>query len=160
MKYLLILVFLTTLTSITADAAQGRAAIPHFIVDSSGFRTRFYLSNITNKDLEVEVDLYNIDGTLMQDDNTSTSGVVRLSPQSQTNNYSENGGFTAKFTIAPHQTVSLTLQPVTFNVGHGFIRWNQNGTRRKAMLAHGRASRAQTSREVSWAVPINNGKSF
>lgn len=160
MRYLLIFLFLTTLISITVEAAQGRAVIPHFIGDSSGFQTNFYLSNITHRDLEVEVDFYNIDGTLMQDDNSSTSGVVRTYPQSQTNNYSENGGFTAKFTIAPHQTISLKLLPDSFNAGYGFIRWTQDGNRRRAMLAHGRAYRSQTSRELAWAIPINDGKSF
>lgn len=160
MKYLITLILSAMLMSFSAQAAQGRAAIPHFVIDSSGLYTFFYLSNITGKDLEVEVDLYNMDGTMMQDDNSATGGTVRMSPQNLINNYSENGSYTASFTIGPHQTVALSIRPAAYNHGHGFIRWKQDGTRRKAMLAHGRSYRGQSSREFAWAIPINNGKTF
>ena len=160
MKYFITLLLSTALLSFNANAAQGRAAIPNFVIDSSGFWTYIYLSNITDKDIEVEVDLYNMDGTMMQDNNSATSGNVRLGPQALINNYTENGGNTASFTIGAHQTVSFQLAPGTYNQGHGFIRWKQEGTRRKAMLAHGRVYRGQSSREFAWSISINGGKTF
>lgn len=160
MKYIVSLFLSAMLLSFSAQAAQGRAAIPNFVVDSSGFWTYLYLSNITGNDLEVEVDLYNMDGTMMQDNNSATSGKVTMSPQTLINSYSENNGNTASFVIGPHQTISINLAPGTFNQGHGFIRWKQDGTRRKAMLAQGRVYRGQSSREFAWSIPINGGKTF
>ena len=162
MKYLMTLILSTVLISASALAAQGSASIPHFLTDnaSTGLWTFYYLSNITGNNLEVEIDLYNRDGTLMQDDNSATTGLITMAPLALVNSYSENGGNTAKFTIGPHQTVSLQLAPTPTNWGHGFIRWKQDGTRRKAMLAHGRIYRGQVSSEVSWTVPINDGKAF
>ncbi|WDE07109.1 hypothetical protein SG34_009565 [Thalassomonas viridans] len=141
-------------------AASGSAVIPNFVTDGTGFYTYIYLSNITEKDVNVEVDLYAQNGTIITDNNVINTGVISMYP-TDLSDYTENAeGNTAVFTIPAHKSYALIVKKPAYDAGHGFIRWKQDSTRRQALVAHARVYRGQTSRENVYAVPINNGMPF
>lgn len=143
-----------------AQAASGQAVIPHFISDSSGFYTYLYFSNITHEDVDVEVALYNEDGTLLTEGNGATSGYVRAYPSTIPYYVEPSTGATVTFRIPAHKTFQLRLGPQYFNIGHGFVTWTQDSAETKALVMQGRVYRGQSSREFSYAIVINGGQPF
>jgi hypothetical protein len=133
--------------------------IPHFLVDSGGFTTYFYISNITDANVPVEVDFYSRDGSLVLDGNNESSGDVRAYGGNYSS-YIESYTETVAFNLGPHQTITLHLMPRAWDAGYGEIRWSQTGSATEALVAHGRAFRMLISREMSYDITINGGKAF
>ncbi len=160
MRSLLLLSILLACFTHKAYAANGSALIPHFTSYSSGsFESYFYLSNITNQEVEVSVTFFNNQGTLITDNNAINSGHIRA--YNVIDYVEPASGKTATFKIPPRGTATIRVMSSLNTEGYGKIRWEQaDSERRRAMLAFGKFFRNAAGLEHSASITINNGRSF
>ncbi|MBQ1784953.1 MAG: hypothetical protein II007_15040 [Gammaproteobacteria bacterium] len=139
-----VLFFLICVFSVSAYAGGGKAIVPHWSVnDGENIRTYIYITNISDSDVNVEIDLLDKSGN-------------QVAPFSYTNFINSNSGLAAK-------SSGLILLKGAPNFGHAIIKWTNTaqGDDVVALVAHGSSI---TSNGSSWrseiAVPINNGQPF
>ncbi len=116
-KSLIVLTVLLSLFAGVATAAtnSGSAVIPHYQTqmepEGFGYRTYITVSNITDKNINVEIVLYKINGTILTDtDNSPARGTIRMEDISLAHitNYREDlSGVTLAFTLAPNSSGTL-----------------------------------------------------
>ena len=155
-----LLVFLFLMSSTHLHAASGNVVIPHFYTsNSSNLYSFFYLSNISNVPVDVEITFYDKTGAILRGNNDASTGPIR---GYEVTNYAEPPvGATATLTIAPNATSRLSLRASLQTAGHGVIKWTQtNSSRRRAMVAQGRVWSQSGSVSQGYAIVINNGKPF
>ena len=173
------LVVLTVLLSLFAGVAivsanSGSAIIPLYQAsdEPTGHRymTWIHLSNITDKDINVEVILYRSDGTILTDtDNDPSSGP--LQSRDNIRNYYDNlTDASLSFTIGPNSSGRFVIYDEEFpryNTarGYGVIKWQQDSKAPCAIVAHGIGYYANVSAgkilgHNMFAIPINNGLPF
>lgn len=140
-------------------AKSGGAFIPHFqtATGNSDINTQVFISNVSNKNSDVTVTLYNEDAVIIHDNNVSNSGNLTVWPSTTTNYIEPSSDNTATFTLEPNKTVTLTFVG-SYKLGYGEIEWTQDSNRRKTLLAHARVQR--NAQYQGYTIHINNGKSF
>lgn len=140
-------------------AKSGGAFIPHFQTATGGsnINTQVFVSNVSNKDSEITVTLYNEDGSTIHDNNAANSGNLTIWPYTTTSYSEPSSGSTATFTLEPNKTITLTFVG-SYKLGYGEIEWTQDSNRRKTTLAHARVQR--NVQQQGYTIHINNGKPF
>lgn len=131
MSLVLVICMLGASTSASASTySSGKATIPFFSQSPTNW-TGYYISNITDKPLDVTVTLYDSNGSLVIDDGSSSTGRIALSTtHSQPLNYSDkNTDSTVTFTINAHCTIYFKVDITsTLYFGYGDIQWRQSGS--------------------------------
>jgi hypothetical protein len=139
-------------TSTTASASTystGKAIIPFFYQGPTSW-TGYYISNITDKPIDVTVTLYDNNGSLITDDGNPNTGRIVISdllgilPQSYND---KNSDSTVIFTINPHCSTyfKLGLTNTTY-FGYGDVQWRQSGSITQGLVCTG----------VSWQTNKDN----
>lgn len=128
-----------------AFAGSGSAIIPNISANTNtGADNVYYISNITNHDVEVTVTFYDKDGAVL------TSGV----------NYSN---FAASNTeIAAGKTGVITFAPSSWEYGYAVIEWNNKGTDNDvvALVANGYIEKDASPQLSRYTVLVNCGLAF
>ena len=173
------LVVLTVLLSLFAGVAivsanSGSAIIPHYVASTNYYGLRhytwYYVSNITNQNIDVEVIFYKNDGTIVSDiDNNPLEGTLRGYSVS---NYKDTlSDLSLSFTIGPHSNgrfcITSSEHPDYTNLGgYGIITWKQDSKVATALVAHGmifsdiKDSSTNLLGQSLGTIPINNGLPF
>lgn len=139
----MILLFFCSLSFVFAGS--GSAMIPN--VSANGTTNSdnvYYISNISNNDVDVTLTFYDQDG------NVITSGI------SYTN-------FTTSNTvIEAGSTGVVTFSPTTWLYGYAVIEWSNQGTDNDAvaLVANGYVEKVETSHLARYTVMINCGQAF
>jgi len=134
MSLVVFVCFLSPMASASAsNYSTGKAVIPFYSQDASA-ASYYFVSNITDSPISVTVTLYNNDGTLVTDDNSSTTG--RITGSAALLNFDDqNTDSTLTFTLNAHCTGSINLLIMaTAHIGYGVIQWSQSGTTLQAMV--------------------------
>ena len=174
-KALIVLTVLLSLFAGVATAAtnSGTAVIPfyHASIDPDGnvYQTNISLSNITDKNINVEVILYKKDGTILTDtDNNPYGGTIRgFDLLNYYDNFSDK---TLSFTLGPNSSGRFdiyNLEPIEISgiYGYGIIKWTQDSTAVNGLVASGIGYYQINDNIVSLgysqlAIPINDGLPF
>lgn len=161
MRYIKYVVLLNLFVSSLALASAGNTILPHFLSNkASAYTTTVYLTNITEENIDVTIQLFDESGVLITDDNGMNSGHIRKLGATPTA-YSENvAGETVTLTIAPRATFTLSIQPTLNEIGHGVITWQQDSNAVKGLVGQAKTYRVLSGREMMHAITINAGLPF
>ncbi len=174
------LIVLTVLLSLFAGVAivsanSGSAIIPHYVASTSYNKsirqyTCYYVSNITDQNIDVEVIFYKNDGTIVSDiDNNPLEGTLRGYSVS---NYKDTlSDLSLSFTIGPHSNgrfciISSEHPDYTNLGGYGIITWKQDSKVATGLVAYGmifsdiKDSSTNLLGQSLGTIPINNGLPF
>ena len=168
------LIILTVLLNLFAGVAiassnSGSAIIPHYVASrtvdqKSMLYTWFFVSNITDQDINVEVTFYRNDGSIVHDtDNDPKGGTLRAYSVS---NYKQHLSDTSlSFTIGPNSSgqfeiVSYEHWEYSKMGGYGIIKWEQNSKAVQGLVAHALEFYEWDKVKSQTSVHINNGLPF
>lgn len=148
--------------------AEGSASIAHHQSYYSSsttetWETKFYISNITSSTVSVTITFNDYDGTLIQDDDSATTGDIRGG--NITNFDDTPTGASVTFDLAAKKTGYISVNSSAWKYGHGTIKWSQTGTGvYKALIVHAKCYRSKTSSglvyQSAYYIPINKGLPF
>jgi hypothetical protein len=134
-------VFCFCLLSSSALAAGGSAVIPWWNAWNDG--TGAYISNtltihnITENTISVKITLYQVDGTILYDNQSRTTGKVKGSTTC-TNYVEPTTGASITFDLAAHKTENISIvgdTDLNNSNGYGLIEWTQDSTVVHAVVA-------------------------
>lgn len=164
---------LCVLTPMYVHAASGSAVIPHFLggLGTSGtsdhWYTMFYITNITDADISVNVKCFDYNGNLLTDDGSANSGKFLAR---RYNTYNDGlSAYSVSLTIAPHSTTSFYYGNTSTSAaeGYGTIEWTQDGSNTKGLTAFARTYRhlqgvtaSSNWNESQYGIQINAGLPF
>ncbi len=126
----------------TISSKGNTAVIPHFYsydYTSYYYKTFLYFTNITDDTITVTLTLYDSDGTLISDDDSSTAGDI-IGENFVSGTYDETlTSETMSFNIASGKTVILKFQHSDYTLMYGMVEWSQTGSGhgRHGLLASG-----------------------
>jgi|GEM_PF-5513069 hypothetical protein len=155
------LVLVTCMLGSSASASAssystGKAVIPWYY-QGTGDLSYYSVSNVTDYPIHVTVTLFNLDGSLVTDDNSSSSG--RIYGSSQLLNYSDQlQDSTLTFTLNPHCTGNFMMYTSSISQsGYGTIQWRQDGSATQGLVVTGFEQFNYQARSL---IPVNNGMPF
>lgn len=126
----------------------------------------FSFSNITDNPINVTVTLYNSDGTLLTDDGSNSSGILKellVGGTYKFFNYSDkNSDSSATFTINAHSTEILSIGNKSYQTaGYGMVQWTQNNsTVLQGMISTGEVQIQTNGAFDRQYTTVNNGLPF
>ncbi len=130
-------------SAFSAFAGNGKAIVPMWY--SNLYQSSiFFISNFSDNDVDVTVTFYKKDGTVA----TST--------------ISYNNWINTNTSIGADNTASIGITSSTEEFGYAVIEWTNRGTDDDtvALVAHGFWGKVLSTKEGSYAIPINNGAPF
>lgn len=164
-KYLLMaLVMATCIVGSSGSASgssysTGKAVIPWFAsnVDQMSW---YSVSNITDSPIDVIITFYESEGSLLIDDNNSTTG--RITGTAELLNYNDrNTDSTLTFKLNPHSTGKFYAYFTNeVEYGYGIIQWKQGGNALQGLVVNGETYTNRTGEESRGHIPVNNGLPF
>lgn len=151
------------MSSNSVETATGKAILNEVACDASNC-TYFTSSNITDSPINVKVTIYKHDGTLLTDDGSSSSGIIRIADAASVmQNYSDNNNdSTLTYTLPAHTTGTIVItNAITFR-GYGVVQWSQsNSSAVVAMVAEANVQVWAPGTAVDrYYVPVNGGNAF
>ena len=146
-------------TVAASSYSSGKAFIPYYS-QSDTLKTVYTVANITDSPITVTVTIYNADGTLVTDDNSSTTG--RITASTDFLNYSDqNIDSSLTFTLNAHNTGYFIMNyNSAYNYGYGVINWTQNGTAVQGLVVTGKNISSSNNTLIHHYIPVNNGLPF
>jgi hypothetical protein len=156
---LLVGLFATNFTAQASSYSTGKAVIPAYLTSSSA-KTVFSVSNITDEQISVTVTLYEKDGTIITDDNSSSAG--RITGSNLLNYDDQNTDSTLTFTLDAHCTGYFsTNYTSSVKFGYGVIQWQQDSNALLGLVVVGAENiYVDTDADSRYLVPVNNGLPF
>lgn len=141
MSFIMVMCTLGISTSAYASTeSKGKAIIPFFYQGQSCW-TGYYVSNITDKPIDVIVTLYDSNGSMIIDDGNANTGRIRMSeflgivPQSYND---KNADSTITFSINPHSSTYFKMDITNSTYfGYGDILWRQSGSITQGLVCTG-----------------------
>lgn len=130
-------------SAFTAMAGNGKAIVPMWY--SNLYQSSvIFISNFSDNDVDVTVTFYQKDGTV------ATSSIT------YTNWINSNAS------IGADNTAYINITSSTEQFGYAVIEWTNRGTDDDtvALVAHGFWGKVLSTKEGSYAIPINNGAPF
>ncbi|MCW8928947.1 MAG: hypothetical protein OQL19_01765 [Gammaproteobacteria bacterium] len=139
------LIFVGLFFSTLAFAGSGKAISPHWSGDDSTTSpTYIFISNITDKNVNVSVTFYGDDGTVIPV--TTYTNFINGNTQ-----------------LAPRATGRVKISPPVRTNGYAVIEWENEASDDNivALVAHGyRVMVNSTYRRADITIPVNNGMPF
>ena len=161
MSLVLVTCMLGTSGSVNAASySTGKAVIPSYTTNSNSCCYCF-VSNITDNPINVTVTLYDMDGSIVIDDNDASAG--RITNVSGLLNYcDENSNSSLTFTLNAHSTGVFSLPFTTsLHIGYGVINWFQDSNALQGLVAWGAECYTEASGDADRAsFEINSGLPF
>ena len=152
-------------------AGSGSAVIPHlrWSISSPGpdnLIPEIYLSNITDKPLNVTLAFFEQEGQVFLDgDGSAATGMIRVRGAAVTNYDEAPNQGSVSFQLAAKNTVRVVLigpDDASDRIGFGTIEWSKNNVTAVGLIASMRALRVEGDQggfsQIN--VPINNGVPF
>lgn len=143
--------------------SMGKAVLSFHYYNHETY-TAYYVSNITDKPVDVSIIFYNSDGTIKTDDNNQNDGYIKGNIESL--NYSEQTPDTsATFSLAPHATTCLIIQnPLSTDeqehYGNGVIKWSQESNNLQSLVVHSQVTSIVNNSWSRFAIDVNSGMPF
>ncbi|BCB26934.1 hypothetical protein SKTS_18200 [Sulfurimicrobium lacus] len=131
--------------SFNAFAGSGKAIVPMFGADTTQpdwQRTNIFLSNITTHALNVQITVYQEDGTVVPSSSLTYVNFQNSNTQ-----------------IGAGKSAYLKIDTVGWHFGYAIVQWQNSGTDQDAVGLVGAAQRQQA---LEWGhyIPVNNGIPF
>lgn len=165
--FIAIICLLLSLFSVPAFASSYQtahgSAFANFCQCTTINTTWIYLSNITDDPVDVTITFYNNDGTLITDDGSASTGLLKCSSGGAIiSNYSDNNSDSSiTFTMDGHNTCNLSFgDSSTSKSGYGVIQWTQENSSVSTALVGSSVWIRSDSLYARTALLINGGMPF
>lgn len=150
-------------TASASSYSTGKAVIPSFGSNKT-MCSFFYVSNITDKPINVTITLYNLDGSIIIDDNSPTTGRIALINGTPSNYNEAQTDCSLTLTIDANCTNVIGLPYDNNNnllLGYGVIQWTQSGRALQGLIVSGQKLYITTTGDNSRLnIDVNNGLPF